>query len=134
MKLAIATPTAIVADVEGVVHLRATDASGSFGILPGHADLLTALAVSVVSWRTRDGREAHAAVRGGVLTVGGGVLIRIATREAVTGTDLGDLEGRVLDSLRAADEADRRERSGASRLEAAAIRHIRRALTAEPPR
>jgi F-type H+-transporting ATPase subunit epsilon len=34
--------------------LRAEDASGSFGILPGHAPFLTALAISIVSWRKDD--------------------------------------------------------------------------------
>ena len=32
-------------------HLRAEDDTGAFGILPGHADFLTVLAVSVVTWR-----------------------------------------------------------------------------------
>ena len=41
-----------------VVSVRAEDASGSFGILPGHADFLTSLAPSVVRWRRRDGRAA----------------------------------------------------------------------------
>jgi len=51
MRLLITTPTAVVIDDPDVVTVRAEDESGSFGILNGHADFLTALTVSVVSWR-----------------------------------------------------------------------------------
>ncbi len=51
MRLLITDPTAIIADLTGVASVRAEDESGSFGILAGHADLLTVLTVSVVSWR-----------------------------------------------------------------------------------
>ena len=37
MKLRITTPTAVVAEFDDVLHLRAEDASGAFGILPRHA-------------------------------------------------------------------------------------------------
>ena len=62
----------MVADHDDVVSVRAEDASGSFGILPGHADLLTVLTPSVVAWRHADGRPGWCAVRRGVLTVRGG--------------------------------------------------------------
>ena len=48
MRLLITTPTAVVIDDPNVVAVRAEDESGSFGILNGHADFLTALTVSVV--------------------------------------------------------------------------------------
>ena len=44
MKLRITLPTAVVAEFDDVLHVRAEDASGAFGILPRHADLLTVLA------------------------------------------------------------------------------------------
>ena len=50
MRLLITTPTAVVLDDPDVVGVRAEDESGSFGILSGHADFLTALTVSMVSW------------------------------------------------------------------------------------
>ena len=50
MRLTITTPLAIVVEADDVAHLRAEDETGAFGILPGHADFLTALAVSVASW------------------------------------------------------------------------------------
>ena len=56
MRLLITTPTAVIVDEQHVVAVRAEDESGSFGILNGHADYLTALTVSVVSWRHADDR------------------------------------------------------------------------------
>jgi len=69
VRLTVATPLAIVIEVSDVAHLRAEDDTGAFGILPGHADFLTALAVSVASWRDDRGVEHHVAVRGGMLEV-----------------------------------------------------------------
>ncbi len=56
MKLLITTPTAVVINAQDVAAVRAEDESGSFGILNGHADFLTALTVSVVSWHNADDR------------------------------------------------------------------------------
>jgi F-type H+-transporting ATPase subunit epsilon len=134
LDLVITTPTAVVVRNAAVTHLRAEDDSGAFGILPGHADLLTALSVSVVSWREADddakadetgtGRERHCAVRGGVLTVSDGARIAVATREAVAGDDLAALERDVLTRFRQDRAAEGEARGGARRLRLAAVRHI----------
>jgi F-type H+-transporting ATPase subunit epsilon len=124
VKLTIGTPLARIVEVDGVVHVRAEDASGAFGIQPRHTDLLTALAVSVVSWRTGDGRHGHCAVRGGVLTVHGGQEVGIATREAVLGEDLETLAGDVLDQLRSKHELEAEARVEATQARVAAIRRI----------
>ncbi|MBK1839221.1 F0F1 ATP synthase subunit epsilon [Azospirillum sp. YIM B02556] len=124
LSLIITTPTAVAARLTDIRHLRAEDASGAFGIWPGHADLLTALAISVINWRTSDGREGHCAVRGGVLTVRDGVQIAVATREAVLGDDLRALERDVLVRFRRNLEQEGEARSGARRMHLAAIRHI----------
>ena len=124
LSLIITTPTSVAAQLTGLRHLRAEDASGAFGIWPGHADLLTALAISVISWRGADGREGHCAVRGGVLTIRDGARIAVATREAVPGDDLRALEHDVLARFRRNVEEEGEARSGARRMHLAAIRHI----------
>ncbi len=45
MRLRIVTPLAVVVDESDVTALRAEDESGSFGILPHHADFLTSLTI-----------------------------------------------------------------------------------------
>ncbi len=69
MKLKIVTPLAVAVAEDGVTALRAEDARGSFGILPGHADFLTRLVISVVSWSRADGTRHYCAVRQGMLSV-----------------------------------------------------------------
>jgi F-type H+-transporting ATPase subunit epsilon len=128
MRLRIVTPLSVAVDEVGVVALRAEDATGSFGILPGHADFLTSLAISVVGWRGAEGRQRFAAVRHGVLTVTEGRKISIATREAVTGDDLTTLADSVLRRFRADAEAERTEHVESTRLQLAAIRQIMRHL------
>jgi F-type H+-transporting ATPase subunit epsilon len=99
MRLVITTPLNLVADIGDVVHVRAEDETGSFGILEHHAEFLTALVASVVSWRQASGREGHCAVRGGVLSVSGGK-VAIATRQAILGDDLGQLADKVVAELK----------------------------------
>ena len=124
MKLRITMPTAVVAQLDDVVHVRAEDASGAFGILRGHADFLTVLEASVVSWRRAGGAEGHCAVRGGVLMVSGGERIAIATRDAVLGDDLLHLESEVLGAFRRKSAEERTARAGSARLQLAAMRRI----------
>jgi F-type H+-transporting ATPase subunit epsilon len=131
MRLSVSTPLVIVTEADNVAHLRAEDETGAFGILPGHADFLTALAVSVVSWRNNAGTEHHLAVRGGMLEVRGGQTITIATREAVAGDDLHQLETEVLAAFRRRAEEERAARIDAQRLYLAAIRQICRFLRSE---
>jgi len=83
MKLQIITPLAVVLDENGVLAVRAEDASGHFGILPGHAEFLSSLAISVVSWKTSDSAARYCAVRRGMISVTGGSEVVIATREAM---------------------------------------------------
>jgi F-type H+-transporting ATPase subunit epsilon len=131
VRLTVTTPLAIVVEAHDVAHLRAEDETGAFGILPGHADFLTALAVSVVSWRDDRGGEHHVAVRGGMLEVRGGNAIAIASPEAVSGDDLRQLESEVLARFRRQLAEEQAARTDAQRLYLAAIRQIVRFLRIE---
>jgi F-type H+-transporting ATPase subunit epsilon len=133
MRLLITTPTAVVIDDPDVVAVRAEDESGSFGILNGHADFLTALAVSVVSWHRADGRQRFCAVRRGVLSASNGNEVALATREAIPGDNLDHLEHVVLAQFRDALEAERTARTESLRLQMKAIRQIVRYLRPQRP-
>jgi len=128
VRLRIITPLSVVVDENGVAALRAEDASGSFGILPRHADFLTSLAISVVTWECSDRTPHYCAVRRGVLSVIGGRDIAIATREAVPGDDLATLDETVLRRFRADIEAERTEHVESTRLQLTAIRQMMRHL------
>lgn len=139
MRLVVSTPTSVVEEVQDLVRLRAEDESGAFGILPGHADLVTVLPVSVVTW-AGDGREGVVLVRGGVLRVTGGNLVEIAARGAWREDELETLSAAALADLQLADETEDETRTSDSRLHLAAMRQIERVLrsgreaTGVPPR
>jgi F-type H+-transporting ATPase subunit epsilon len=124
MRLRIVTPLDVVIDQDGVSALRAADPSGSFGILPHHADFLTSLSTTIVRWSAQDGSRRFCAVHGGVLTVTGGDSIAIATREATPGLDLSTLAATVLARIHAEAEAERGQRVESMRLQLSAIRRI----------
>jgi len=124
MKLRIVTPLDVVVNEDGVTALRAEDASGSFGILAGHAPFLTTLATTVVRWTDATGARRYCAVRNGVLSVADGVTISIATRAAVAGDDLDVLDRQVIARFQADLEAERVERFEGTRLQLDAIRKI----------
>jgi F-type H+-transporting ATPase subunit epsilon len=128
MRLIISEPTRVVAEHDDVVSVRAEDASGGFGILDGHADLITVLTNSVVIWRHADGRQGWCAVRRGVLSVTSGTQVAIATRQAQLGDDLATLEHAVLARFQAELDAERRARVVATKLHTAAIRQFVKAL------
>jgi F-type H+-transporting ATPase subunit epsilon len=128
LHLIITTPASVLVDSANVSSVRAEDESGGFGILPGHADLLTVLPPSVVRWRESDGEPRYCALKSGVLTVTGGKRVAIACRQGALGGDLATLEGRVQ-ALRASEtDADRRARVEQMRLHAHAVRQLMRYL------
>jgi F-type H+-transporting ATPase subunit epsilon len=128
MRLQIVTPLTVEADLTGITSVRADDRTGSFVILPHHADFITILAISVVGWSTEAGKEGHIAVRGGILRVEGGGLVQIATRQAVSGPTLERLGTAVLDKLRDEAETEARVRVAATRLHMGLIRQLDRYL------
>lgn len=130
MRLVVTTPLSVLIEVSDVRHVRAEDETGAFGILPGHADFVTALAVSVVSWRDRAEKEHQIAVRGGILMVRDGNLVEIAAREAVGEDTLAKLGSAVLERLRREEQSEKEAWVSATRLQLAAFRYVQRYLEA----
>lgn len=127
LALRIATPASVLVEAGDVVSLRAEDASGSFGIQPGHVDMLTLLDASVVRWRTADAAMHYCAVVGGVLSVSDGRRIALACREAVLGDSLegaSGLQAQVQSWRLRAEDADKQARVEALRLHARAVRQM----------
>ena len=131
MRLLITTPATVVVDEPDASAVRAEDESGSFGILDGHDDLLTVLAVSVVSWHRAGVPPRFCAVRRGILSVSGGREVAIATREAIAGDDLDRLEQVVLTEFRQKADIERTSRVTALELQMKALRQIVRYLRPE---
>lgn len=130
LHLLIATPQQILVDCADVVSLRGEDASGGFGLLPGHVDYLTVLEPTVLRWRRASGERGYCAVRGGVLSLSGGEL-RIACREGIVGEHLDELAACVQEAREAQRDSARRARVEHLRLHTRAVRQLVRYLRAE---
>jgi F-type H+-transporting ATPase subunit epsilon len=132
LRLLVTTPMEIVLDRDDAEHVRAEDETGAFGILRGHADFLTVLVNSLITWRDTAGAEHYVAVRGGILSVRDGETVEVATREALTGDDLAVLEQAVLTRFHEETGVEETSRAEARRLQLAAIRQICRYLRPQP--
>jgi F-type H+-transporting ATPase subunit epsilon len=124
MHLLLSSLGTVIVDETGVRSLRAEDASGGFGLWPGHADFLTVLGVSVVSWLDRNHQWHHCAVRRGVMTLRRGVELEIGTREAIPGDDLDRLEHEVLSQLTQRQDAEDEVRRQVRQLEVRTLREL----------
>lgn len=78
------------------------DASGSFGILPGHERMMTALAVGLSRFRVGDDEWHYLALPGGILS-GGGDRLTLCTRRCLHDTDIRRM-GALLAELQQAEE------------------------------
>lgn len=130
MRLVVTTPRRLVLDTGNVCSVRAEDASGGFGILTGHADLLTVLPPSILSYRDEVDAEHYVGVVGGVLVVRGGGEVLVASPEAMVGDDLDRLEGMIVEYANRASEEEQQVHTDSVRLHIAAIRHIQRYIEA----
>jgi len=131
LHLTLTTPEEALVDGQAIRSLRAEDGSGSFGILPGHADLLTALPASVIRWTDTAGVRRFCVVRAGVLLVRDGTRIDIACRQAIASDELDVLQTEIARFRNRQAEADRTARVEQTRLHAQAVRQLMRYLRSE---
>lgn len=89
---------------EEVASFVGEDASGSFGILPGHARLLTILEFGLARFRQSGGGWRFIALPGAVLSFAGNELV-ISTRRYLCDTDYRRI-GKVLDEELRREEED----------------------------
>jgi len=128
LHLTVATPASVLVDSTQVVALRAEDETGSFGILPGHADFLTVLRPCVLRWHGTDNVPHFCAVEEGVLRVAGGRSVTVACRDGVLGDTLEALEAQIQTARARRLDVLRRARVEQTRLHAQAVRQLLRYL------
>jgi F-type H+-transporting ATPase subunit epsilon len=97
LALEILVPDAVVLNTR-VIDVQAADASGRFGLRPGHERFITVLAPSLLVYTDQGGQERYAAVDGGVLLLEGD-LVAVVTREAVLADRLEDVAQHVAEIL-----------------------------------
>jgi F-type H+-transporting ATPase subunit epsilon len=110
-----------------VVSLQAADASGRFGLRPGHEDFMTVLVPCVVRYQPEQGAERFAAVDGGVLLLERG-RISIATRDTVVAERIDRVADAAAAMLASRREKEQAARSGFAELEITLLRELRKAV------
>jgi F-type H+-transporting ATPase subunit epsilon len=106
-----------------VIAVQAADASGSFGLLPGHEAFVTVLAPGVLSYRTPEGRDRFVAVDGGMLLVED-EHVWVTTHDAVAADQLEDLTDTTAAMLTRRSAEERVARAAFSELETSLRREL----------
>jgi len=109
---------------DNVTSFVGEDASGSFGILPGHSRMMTVLSVGLARFRVGEAEWHYLALPGGILS-GGGVLFTICTRRYLHDTKLGRMGTLLAELQRADQEALGGIRESLQRLEEEMLRRLR---------
>lgn len=120
MNLKVLQPFGIFAEKTGVSRIVAETGEGSFGLLPHRLDCVAALAPGILFYETEAEGEAYVAIDEGVL-VKTGLDVRISVRNAIGGTDLGQLREAVEREFLNLDEWEQSVRSVMTKMESGFI-------------
>jgi len=123
MHLKILLPFGIFAEKTGVSRIVAETREGSFGLLPHRLDCVAALAPGILVYENEGEGEVYAAVDEGVL-VKTGLDVLISVRNAIGGTDLGQLHAAVEKEFLNLDEREQSVRSVMAKMESDFISHL----------
>jgi F-type H+-transporting ATPase subunit epsilon len=108
-----------------VLSVEAADATGRFGLHPGHEPFVTVLEPCVLIYVDEQEIERYAALEGGVLYLEAN-RVSIATREAVLADRLQDVADRVATTLEARRSREHSARSEFAQLQATLVYELGR--------
>jgi F-type H+-transporting ATPase subunit epsilon len=123
MNLKVLLPFQIFAEKTGVARIVAETREGSFGLLPRRRDCVAALAPGILIYETEAEGEVYVAVDEGVL-VKTGLDVLVSVRNAIGGTDLGELRDSVEREFLNLNEREQSVRSVLAKMESGVIRRL----------
>jgi F-type H+-transporting ATPase subunit epsilon len=123
MNLKILLPFGIYAQKTGVSRIVADTREGSFGLLPHRLDCVAALAPGILTYQNESEGEVYVAVDEGVL-VKTGLEVLVSVRNAIGGTDLGQLHAAVEREFLNLSEREQSARSMMATMETDFIRRL----------
>ncbi|MGA8579418.1 MAG: F0F1 ATP synthase subunit epsilon [Bryobacteraceae bacterium] len=116
MNLKVLLPFQVFADLSGVSRIVAENLDGSFGLLPHRLDCVAALAPGILTYQREGEAEVYVAVDEGVL-VKTGLDVLVSVRNAIGGTDLGQLQEAVKREFLDLNEREQSVRSVMAKME-----------------
>jgi F-type H+-transporting ATPase subunit epsilon len=123
MNLKVLLPFGIFAERTGVSRIVAETREGSFGLLPHRLDCVAALAPGILIYQHQAETEVYVAVDEGVI-VKTGMDVLVSVRNAMGGTDLGQLRKAVEREFLNLSEREQSVRSVMAKLESGFIRGL----------
>jgi F-type H+-transporting ATPase subunit epsilon len=123
MNLKVLLPFQVFAEKTSVLRIVAEMREGSFGLLPHRLDCVAALVPGILSYQTEADGEVFVAVDEGVL-VKTGPDVLVSVRQAIGGTDLGQLRTMVEKEFLTLDEQERSVRQVVAKLETGFLRRL----------
>lgn len=109
--------------IEGVTSFVGEDASGSFGILPGHFRMITTLQPGLARYRQSDGAWQFVACPGAVLYFCDNTL-QLSTRRYIHGSDYQSISQALQDDILSEEEKLRSLKQSMIRLEEEMLRRL----------
>ncbi len=123
MNLKILLPFGIFADKKGVSRIVAETPEGSFGLMPHRLDCVAALVPGILIYENGSEGELYVAVDEGVL-VKAGLDVIVTVRNAIGGTDLGQLREAVEREFINLSDREQGARTVMAKMESGFIRRL----------
>lgn len=123
MNLKVLLPFEVYAEKTGVRRIVAETHEGSFGMLPNRLDCVASLAPGILVYETEADGEVFVAVDEGIL-VKAGQNVLVSVRNAIGGTDLGQLRAAVEREFLILNEREQNVRSVMTKMESGLIRRL----------
>jgi len=123
MHLKVLLPFQIFAEKSDVSRIVAETREGSFGLLPHRLDCVAALAPGILIYENELEGEVYVAVDEGVL-IKTGLDVLVSVRNAIAGTDLGQLREAVDKEFLDLNEREQNVRSVMTKMESGFIRRL----------
>ncbi len=120
MHLKILLPTEVFADQDGVSSVIAETRDGSFQLLEHRLDCVAALVPGILTYHPKDSSPVYLAVDEGVL-VKTGAEVLVSVRQAIGGTDLGQLHDEVKRKFLTLNAEERNVRDVLSRMDSTLV-------------
>ena len=123
MNLKILLPFGIFSEKTGVSRIVAETHESSFGLLPHRLDCVAAIAPGILIYENEVEGEVYVAVDEGVL-VKTGLDVLVSVRNAISGTDLGQLRESVEEEFMHLNKREQSVRSVIAKMESGLIRRL----------